>query len=244
MQKSLSKYGWWVIAALLLAGGLALLAAPGEVTLSLTEGQIQDRINSRLDRDFPIRGPAQALVKSVRVESAKIQIHDGRIEFLADATGALRNGNSFNLTIFALGSPRYDDGAFFFEPEQIEARNLSFSGATPADLIARFAERRGLRASSEQIQEGNAKRMLELLAPMARGLAKEIIAHRPIYRLGDDAKGVIVKSLLQSVKIVDDRLLITFSLARLGGPATLGVFCMAAAVALAAAQLLRRGTAS
>ena len=231
---------WWLVVALLLAGGVALMLWSGETTLSLTQEEIQSGVDAGLGKDFPVKGPAQAIVKSLRADSAKALIHDGRIDFLIDATGVLRNDKTFSVSVFAAGAPRYEDAAFYFEPEKIEVKNLAFAGATPGELIARFAERHGLRDPAEQFLEGEAKRLQQLVAPIAAGLAKEILAHRPIYRLRDDMKGMLIKSSLQTVRVAGDRLDITVKLLQFGARAMLGALFLIVAIALAGALLLKR----
>ena len=233
------KLLWGVAALLLLAGAAALRGASGAQTVSLSEQQIQDRLNSRLDHDFSITGVAALAVKSVRAESAEVHILHDEVEIAARVAGKLRNDRDFSFTVHTIGAPRYENGAFFFDPQEAQVKDFVLArieGADSRDL----GRRRGLGAIAQQLIEERAQRIEDWAAPIAEAVAKHVLAQRPVYRLHDDFKGYVVKSSLESVRVADGRVDVTFTILGFWLSTLAGATCLVLALALAVGLLVSR----
>jgi cell division protein FtsB len=205
---------WAAAAALSLLGAIGILGVYATHTVALDEREIQTVLDKETDKDFPVNGAASAVVKSVRAKSATVRIRDGRATFAVDVEGLLRNGRTFALTATARGAPRYVDGAFYFQPEQVEVRNLSYENINASDALAQLGARLG-KSKIGQLIESNAQLAQQWATGIAETAARQTFERRPVYRIKDDAKGLLLRSALESVTIDDDRIVVVFSLWRL-----------------------------
>ncbi|HYA80841.1 MAG TPA: hypothetical protein VED87_07930 [Methylocystis sp.] len=226
---------WAIVALLFLAGAAALRNVNGAQTISLSEQLIQERLNSRLDHDFPVSGAAALVVRSVRAESAQVHILDDEVEINAKVAGKLGNDRDFSFTVHTIGAPRYENGAFYFDPQQARVKDFVLAGGAGSENPGELGRRRLFGAIAQQLIEGNARQVEAWAAPVAEALAKHVMAQRPVYRLHDDFKGYVFKSSLESVKVADGHVDLTFTILGLGLAALAGAVCLVLALALAVA---------
>lgn len=236
-QPQRRKILWGIVALLLLAGAAGLRGVSAAQTVSLSEQQIQDRLNGRLDHDFPVAGVAALAVKSVRVESAEVHILDDAVEITAKLAGKLRNDRGFSFAVHTIGAPRYENGAFFFDPQKAQVKDFVLAGL---DSPGEPGRRRGLGALAQQLIEARGQRMDDWAGPIAEAVAKHVLAQHPVYRLHDDFKGYVIKSSLESVKVADGHVDVTFTILGLGVSALAGAACLVLALTLAVGLLASR----
>jgi hypothetical protein len=214
-----------VVALFLLAIG-GFWGFYGTHRVTFTEAQVQELINKQLDRDFPVKGAAHLLVKTINVRSATIHIQDNRIVALVDVEGTLRTNKAFTLTAYAIGVPTYSFGELFFKPDKIEVQKFAYQGSTPTELFTRFAKRYVSDDKARQLVEDKAPAVESWMTTVAQAAAVHTLEQRPVYRLKDDVKGLLVKASLASVTIDQDRIAVTFSIWQLTVSVLFGILCL------------------
>jgi len=221
---------WAAVAALFLLGIAGLWSTYGTQQVTFTEAQVQERINRQLDREFPVKGAAHLLVKSIKVRAATIHIQDGRIIALVDVEGTLRTNKGFTLTAYAVGIPTYSFGELFFKPDKIEVQKFAYEGGTPAQLFSGFARRYVSDDKARQLIEDTAPAVESWMTSVAQNAAVYTLERRPVYRLKDGVKGFLIKASLASVTIDRDLIVVTFSIWQLTLSVLLGAFCLMAGI--------------
>ena len=201
------------------AAGLMTLRAPQEV--AFTQAEFQRRIAPLLDRDLPLKGPAADIVASLQARKVDVAIAEGRVDIAVLLQGKLVVGPPFSVAASLRGTPRYDDGAFYFEPEDVRLEKFSLGeGGRLAALAAGLARLAGPGAADLVEKKG---RELERAAKgLAENAIKAELEKRPFYRLKDDAKGEVLRATLDSLAVEGDRLVIRFTLWRATPSAALG----------------------
>jgi len=223
------------------AAGLMTLRAPQEVAFA--QAQLQRRIDPLLNKDLPLKGPAADIVASLQARRVDVAISDGRIDIAVLLQGKLVIGPAFSLAASLRGIPRYDDGAFYFEPEDVrlEKFTLGEEGKLAGALAAGLARIAGPGAADliekkRRELEGTAKGLVE-------NAIKAELEKRPFYRLKDDAKGEVLRATLDSLTIEGDKLVIRFTLWRVTPWAALGAAALLAGLAGLVFLALRRWSA-
>jgi hypothetical protein len=136
-----------------------------------------------------------------------------------------------------VGVPRFENGAFYFDAENIAMKNLAYEGTTVSDLAARVAKSRLLPGKARAMIGDKAQQAEDWAASLAQEAVKEALASHPVYRVGDDTKGAIIKASLNSVRVVNDHIEASFSLWRLTTSVIAGACGLVMAVMLAALML-------
>lgn len=225
------KLIWVAVGVLLLLAIGGLWAAYGTTSITLTEPQVQARIDHQLDKDFPAKGVARLLVKSIEIQSATVHLQDGEVTALIDLAGTLRVGKKFTLTAYAIGVPTYRAGEFFFTADKVEVRRFAYQGRAPSEVAKQLADRYVSDDRARQFFEDTAPAVEEWATTLAQNAAMQVLERRPVYRLRDDVKGILIGASLSSVKIDQDRLVVTFSLWQLTLSVLLGALCLVAGIA-------------
>lgn len=217
--------------------GLMTLRAPQEV--AFTPAQLQKRIDPLLDKDLPLKGPAADIVASLLARKVDVAITDGRVDIAVLLQGKLVVGPPFSVAASLRGTPRYDDGAFYFEPEEVRLEKFSLGeNGKLAGALAGLARLAGPGAADLLEKKG---RELERAAKgLAENAIKAELGKRPFYRLKDDAKGEVVRATLDSLTIEGDRLVIRFTLWRATPWAALGAAALLGGIVLFVLALSRR----
>lgn len=228
---------WASVVVLLAAAAIGLIAVHGRIKVSLTQSEVQERINRQIDRDFPVHGSAAVLVKSATLKDASVVFEDGQAIVSFDVEGTLRTDKTFSLTASAVGGPHYSSGAFYFKPETLTIDRIAYQGSSPTEAVDTFAHRHVRSERLRKMIDGKAHRFEEWAVSIAEHAATRALMRRPIYQPKDDVTGYVIRASLESVAIVDDRLVITFSLWQLTMSVAIGLFCLIAAIALVIALL-------
>jgi hypothetical protein len=208
------------------AAGLMTLRASQEV--AFTPAQLQRRVDPLLDKDLPLKGPAADIVASLQARKVDVAIADGRVAIALLLQGKLIVGPPFSLAASLRGTPRYDDGAFYFEPEDVRLEKFALGeeGKLAGALAAGLARLAGPGAA--ELVDKKRRELENAARGLAENAIKAELEKRPFYRLKDDAKGDVLRATLDSLAVEGDRLVIRFTLWRatpwapLGAAALLG----------------------
>jgi hypothetical protein len=159
-----------------------------------------------------------------------VHIDDRRVIALVAVDGVLRTGKKFALTAYTVGVPEYADGAFYFKTQDVEVQKFAYEGSTPTELFSTFARRYVSDEKLRQLVEDRAPRLEKWMTATAQDAAIRALEHIPMYRPKDDVKGLLIRASLDSVKIDQDRIVLTFTLWKLTITVLLGTILFAAAI--------------
>ena len=220
------------------AAGLMTLRAPQEV--AFTPAQLQRRVDPLLDKDLPLKGPAADIVASLQARKVDVEIADGRVAIALLLQGKLIVGPPFSLAASLRGTPRYDDGAFYFEPEDVRLEKFALGedGKLAGALAAGLARLAGPGAS--ELVDKKRRELENAARGLAENAIKAELEKRPFYRLKDDAKGEVLRATLDSLTIERDRLVIRFTLWRATPWAALGAAALLGGIVLFVLAFSRR----
>jgi hypothetical protein len=213
---------FWTATLLLAAATLAgaAVSAFGPERVALTAGDLQERVNRALPRQF----------HNVTVDRATVTLADGRITVRAE-TRAAALGKTIATAAVARGVPQYnaEHGEVFFDADDVKIED-SGSGGLVKQLGIRIGGRLG-----EQVEK-NMPRVEDAAAGLVAGSIKAWLASRPVYRFKDDVPGLVFKATLKNLAVEGDTLVVGVSLIRLTG-AVAAWLCGLALVVLGAAWL-------
>jgi hypothetical protein len=222
-RKGLIRAGIVALFLLAIAGFWGIY---GTHRVTFTETQVQDIINKQLNKDFPVKGAAHLLVKTISVRGATVHIQDNRVLVLVDVEGTLRTNKKFSLTAYAIGVPTYSFGELFFKPDKIEVQKFAYEGSSPTELFGRFARRYISDDKARQLVEDGAPAVESWMTSVAQSAVVHTLEERPVYRPKDGVKGLLIKASLESVAIDQDRIAVTFSIWQLTLSVLFGIFCL------------------
>jgi uncharacterized protein DUF1439 len=182
------RIAWIVVAlvGLLSAAGL-VWSVFGTDRLTFTAAELQSRLNQQLPRT----------IREVTIERVNVALADNRLA-LRIALQARVLQQPVSATVSARGVPRYEahETAMYFDADEIKIEQLAIAGRTVVG------------------QEGG--RLSNTVRSTLQGVAesgiKAYLATRPVYRIKDDFKGVVLKAALVDVTIEQNTLAVTFSL--------------------------------
>jgi hypothetical protein len=226
---------WTIVPLLLVAAAIGLIAVHGRLQVTLTQAEIQERVEKQLDKDFPISGVSGLIVKSARLNAVTIEFDDSKALVAFNLEGRLTTGKSFAITASAIGSPLYSSGEFFFKPDSIAIEDVTYEGGNPTEALDSLLQRRIRSERIRKLISGKTRHVEEWAIKLAERVATKVLLEKPVYRPKDDVKGYLVKASLESVVIAGDHLLITFSLWQLTITVVIGIACLAGAIVLAIA---------
>jgi hypothetical protein len=216
---------WTILTVLGLAGILAALwSAFGTSRVALGQADLQARINEVLPKT----------AKDVTVERATIVLAEGKMMLKFEAEGR-KLGQPFSVVASARGRPRYDSdrGVLFFEPDIVTIEDLTIRGSSDGDRVESAAGR--LKGRLGEMLKDGASAVDAAAAKIAEEGIKLYLSTFPIYRLKDDAKGLVVRTVLRAVAIENNTLVVTFSV---WGVTLVAAVCGLLLLALAALAVL------
>lgn len=233
MRVTYRKLLWTVVPLLLAAAALGLIAVHGRLQVTLTQAEIQDRVEKQLDKDYPISGIGGLLLKSARLKAANVEFEDSQALVTFELEGKLITGKSFAITASTIGSPIYSSGAFFFKPNNIEIEDVTYEGGRPTEAVDSLIQQRIRSERIRRLISGKTHHVEEWALRLAERAATKVLLEKPVYKPKDDVKGYLIKASLESVAIAGDRLVVSFSLWQLTITVVIGILCLAGAAVLA-----------
>src|SRR5262249_52993325 len=124
------RLAWIALVSLgVLAAFGALWGMFGPDRITLTTGQIQERVNRNLPREF----------KNVTVEQATVTVADGRVALRVEARAAAV-GQRARAAVSARGVPRFsaERGEIFFDADEVKVTDFAVTGGNVAGRIDRL----------------------------------------------------------------------------------------------------------
>jgi hypothetical protein len=204
------RLAWIVLVSLgLLAAVGAVWGMFGPDRVTLTAGQLQERVNRMLPRQF----------KGVTVDQATVTVTGGQVALWVE-TRAAALGQSLKATVSARGVPYFsaERREVFFDADEIKVMDFAVTGGSVAGRL----ERLGTLRERVEAAAGNA---------IAAGL-KAYLAERPVYRFKDDLKGIVLKATIADIATRDDAIVITVSLVTFNVLAAISVAALLAIMVL------------
>jgi len=207
----------------------------GRIQIELTTEEVQQKINAALEK--------RALEeKSVNVESAVVTFVDSSLVIKARASGILKS-RMITAEITAKGTPEYRGGSFFFKPlerpkfdnvkiERVEKKGGFFSEKTK-DLLKKGGEAVLKKFDLEPLAESLKDDFKQWTVSVAERGAEAALTKRPIYTLKSDFKGMTVRSVLEKVEVVGEKLVITLSLLQLAYNVVVAIILLVIALGIA-----------
>ncbi|HTO80525.1 MAG TPA: hypothetical protein VMJ31_12190 [Methylocystis sp.] len=220
------------------SAGLMTLRAGHEV--ALTQAELQRRIDPLLNKDLPLKGRAAEIVASLQARQVAVAMGEGRVGVTFLLQGKPVMGPTFLVAASMRGAPRYDDGAFYFDPEdvRIEKFALGEDGRLSGALASGLARLAGPGAAD--LVEKKRQEIEAAAKTLAENAIKAELGKRPIYRLKDDVKGEVLRATLDSLGVEDDRLVARFTLWRATPWAAVGAAAFLGGLVLFVLALRRR----
>jgi hypothetical protein len=209
------KLLWTVVPLLLAAAALGLIAVHGRLQVTLTQAEIQDRVEKQLDKDYPISGIGGLLLKSARLKAANVEFEDSQALVTFELEGKLITGK------------------FFFKPNNIEIEDVTYEGGRPTEAVDSLIQQRIRSERIRRLISGKTHHVEEWALRLAERAATKVLLEKPVYKPKDDVKGYLIKASLESVAIAGDRLVVSFSLWQLTITVVIGILCLAGAAVLA-----------
>lgn len=182
----------WIVVALVgvLATAGLLWAVFGTSKLVFTESELQARLNQQLPRT----------IRDITIERVAVRLAENRLALRIEMQGtAMRQPVS--AVVSARGVPRYDaqSGAMYFDADDVKLDQLTIAGRSIAG-DEETTRRRLTDVAGAAVQR------------LAEAATKAYLAARPVYRLKDDFKGIVLKAALVNVTVEQNTLTVTFSL--------------------------------
>ena len=211
----------WIVLSLLciVTAAAAVWSAFTGSKVSLSTAELQSRINERLPRE----------TKGVLLERAEIAVEDGHVAVRLGARAA-HLGKSIFATVYTRGVPRYDAsaGAIFFDAQNVVLEHVSFAG----DGAGASPQNEGGNSIAKRMKARIGDKALGLLSNSVAGVVKSYLATRPIYRLKDDYKGVLLKAAVTGLAVEGDKVVISLTL--IGLTTTVLIWLVSLALIIAA----------
>jgi hypothetical protein len=191
---------------------LALLATAGMLWSMFGTSKLvftESELQERLNQQLP------RTVREVTIERVDVGLAESRLA-LRIAFQAMVLRQQVSAVLSTRGVPRYEptSGTMHFEAEATSIDQLTIAGRNVPQAAGATLQR------------------------LAEPAIKAYLAARPVYRLKDDLKGVLLKAALVDVAIERDRLVVTFSIWNL--TTTVAMFALLLIGALLAVYLLVR----
>jgi hypothetical protein len=163
----------------------------GTSRLTFSESEIQARLNQQLPKT----------VKEVTIERVAVRLAENRLALRVEVQGMVLR-QPVSGVVVARGVPRYEaqSGEMHFDADEVKIDQLTIAGRSVAGEEDTATRRRLTEAASSALQR------------LGETAIKAYLAARPVYRLKQDFKGVVLKAALVDVTIQQNTLAVTFSL--------------------------------
>ena len=235
---------WWLMAILLLVGGLLVWFAynGGTYTIVVTQEEAQAKLDEQLAR-FAAQTPKPKHLEHVVFESARVQFVDGTVVLDATISDTLvRLGNRMiRADVHATGGVEYRDGALYVHPTSVpqftnvfitkEGAQVSSFAHTKQLLqekVREFAEKHGW----EEIGQTFMAEFTVWRDEHALKALSTVFDHHPVYTLKNTSTQLVVRAVLDKVEVVGDTLHVTLSVVQFGYSLFFALACGLIAVGL------------
>lgn len=204
----------------------------GIYTVEITQQEAQERLNAALQK-------RAAQEKTFEVESVKVLFEQNQVRVHAKISGKVRNRVA-RTSLYGEGIPEYRNGSFYFHPtgqmrfsgiavEEMETEEKSFPETKKflRKKIKEYTTKYGFDGFDQTFKD-------ECKEYVTRIIERHItvaLSEYPLHTL-EDAKGFAIKTALEKVEIVGDKLHITLSVVRFGPTVFVTAFLLVIAICL------------
>ena len=195
----------------------------GTYTVILDEAAIQAQVNKQLNKEFPVKGKAGIFVKGVTVTAATVHIEGDHLTSEIKIQGRLVKSKNFVLNATAEGVPEFSDGAFYFKPTKVEFKDVVYEGKSPSEAIQKFADRYLSDKKKALLLSDSAPKFEDWITDVAESGTVHALQTHPVYRPGDNMKGLVISAAMESVKVHDNKVEITLTLWKLTMSVLIGI---------------------
>lgn len=192
--------------------GVGLLLVFGSYSFTLTEEQIQTKVDAKMP------------VEKSGITIAAVGFDLSQDDVTVLATGAIEKlGEAYTFEIRAVGVPsyRFTTGEFYFTPRDVEIISLEqTSDSAIGGAIKGFADKyltddNKIGVKLKTLVTDAAGKIEEWIQKGVEAGAEYALERVPVYTLPDDTKGFLARAVLDDVAVKDGTLSIKLSLMRL-----------------------------
>jgi hypothetical protein len=252
-NKKLSR--WLIAATALIACVIGILGVvwhvEGPPTLSLGQPFIQAKLDNKIGaagyqipQELLLKKHANWLgVKDVTIQNVRLDLSGDRIGLTVIAQ-VLELHTPYTITASTSGDLRYESGAFYFEPHELQLVSIVSPNGNAGENIGKAVDKLGQSRLLNKL--GLADDLLAHKAPLTafgervvqervQKVAVAALRSHPVYTFKDDWKGFVARASLQSVEVKDFHIIAHVSFLQLTTTVLLyGMMAIAcAAIALA-----------
>jgi hypothetical protein len=153
--------------------------------------------------------------EGIVVERAVLTFNNNAVQFSAHVSGE-RLKQTFSADVSVEGVPRYDERqqAIYFSPRTFTLRNFAFKGETPSEKARRFGGTIFKNTTVGTMLENSAEDIERWVTQTAEKRVRLILEKRPVYRIKDDVKGMLLKASLTTIAIEENHAVATLSIVK------------------------------
>ncbi|OGZ05321.1 MAG: hypothetical protein A3C93_04725 [Candidatus Lloydbacteria bacterium RIFCSPHIGHO2_02_FULL_54_17] len=207
---------------------LGIFGLSGVRTVNVSGEDIQRRIDLQLPKES----------KGVKLTKATVDLGESDVRIAISLQGKAL-GQPFSLEATGVGVPTYrpEEQAFYFRPSKLVVSKLELSGESATDRVGKFTDRYitdpKLKERIEKSLPGVKRWVEDNLEPRALAMFGEM----PLYKPKNDMKGIVIKATLESLKVENGMLVLSFSLMQLTKTVLLCLFALLAALGFTVALI-------
>jgi hypothetical protein len=194
-----------------------LLAVAGRHEITVTQNQLQERIDAALGQRLAAQERG-AVPNSLVISSAHLELVNDKI-----AVAVVASGNQFEHAVAvdakAHGKLRYESlsGSFYFDPDTVELTKLEIDQLTVQQSVSNFIDK---WVSSPKVNERKDAISMKAEVWVRNGLqriAVHQLQYHPVYTLPGTVKGHMAKMMLQRVEVKNGTIVLQMSYLRFAG---------------------------
>lgn len=199
------------LAALLVFTVVSFFA--GEMTIEITEKQINDQVEARLP--FQKSDKMLGVAWDAEIPELAITFSEQALTVEGKARGGTEK-HRFQTDLSTTGDLVYRDGELFYAAENVELSEVQTESGD--NLAATVAEKgigllKGLGVGDSEGDPDVIGSAIEgSINKMVAATARELLSRVPVYTLPDSALGGVAKAAVSGIKIADDKAIVTLSL--------------------------------
>lgn len=197
----------WVAIALLCAVAIGLFeVVPQTLRVRISEQEASAKMQEAIDKKAH---------EGLSIDNAVLTFNNNAVQFSGHVSGE-RVGQKFSADISVDGVPRYDEKrqAIFFTPTKFTLKNFTFRGEAPAEKARRIGGTIFKNTTIGTVLENSAEDIERWVIRTAEKRVYTILEKRPVYRIKDDVKGMLLKASLTTIAIEENHAVATLSVVK------------------------------
>jgi hypothetical protein len=198
---------FWLVVTIVAALAIgAFELVPRTLKVRISEEQASAKMQEALDKKAH---------EGLAVERAVLTFNNNAVQFSGHVAG-VRFGQQFSADVSVDGVPRYDERqqAIYFSPTTFTLKNFAFKGETPSEKARRFGGTIFKNTTVGTVLENSAESIERWVTQTAENRVRLILEKRPVYRIKDDVKGMLIKASLTTISIEENHAVATLSIVK------------------------------